>query len=225
VESNVGNGRGSTQLFVVFRAAIFGPTRSPHFQEGSASGRPILINQQVVWNLPLRWKYALTRAHTVTLIAFPQSMTKSRLPDEKKSLQINFDTLQFITASTLAKFSSQDAQAFLVELLENVVDGLYHNYGDSPSIVSDIMDVLFDVLGTVGDPPSVVRAKALVNRHLIRQLRCEGALRARHQVIFLISPIVWNASYADCFFPSASGYPALEFLELSSAMETLKPSL
>jgi hypothetical protein len=150
------------------------------------------------YGIPLRWKYALTRAHTVTLIAFLRSMTKSRLPDESNSLQMNLDTLQFIMPSTLSRFSSPDVQALLVELLETVVDGLYHNYGDSPSIVPDIIDVLFDVLGTVGDAPSSVHAKALVSRHLIRQPWCEGALRARRQVIFLISPIV--CMLADVFF-------------------------
>jgi hypothetical protein len=125
-------------------------------------------------------KFALTRGRTIILIAFLQSIVMSPLLEN--GLDITLETLQFITKSLLARFSSRRAQARLVELVGKTVRMLHSAFGGACEIIKDIISVLFDVLATVGNPKSIKDAETLIDEYLELEADCEVAMAALHQV-------------------------------------------
>lgn len=145
-----------------------------------------IIHRQISCDFPLCWKYALTRAHTATLVVFLRAIAKSHFPDGLKSLHMTtLETLRLITTSTLIRHSSQNIQNLLVKLVDNIIEKLHP--GDSSSgDASEMTRVLFGVLGTIGDPQSVKYAREVIDRHLTRSPWCDVAHNTRRQVKFLL---------------------------------------
>lgn len=132
----------------------------------------------------LSGKIVLSQGHTVLLIAFLKVIASSALPED--ALEVTIETLRIITSNLTTRFSSRAAQALLVDLIGMIkcnfaadlagqtipeytlgsrathsdVTNYQGNY--SQNLIVDVMRILFNVLGTIGDPEIINGAKIIV---------------------------------------------------------------
>ena len=114
---------------------------------------------------PRSYKLTLTRGRTVILLAFLQSMVafESVNPDQEL-----LETLHFISKSTLPRFASPTTQRLLVKLSRQFIGNLMvrHFVGQEEFVRGRIIETLFDVLHTVGDPESMVEVRKIIRDYL-----------------------------------------------------------
>lgn len=110
---------------------------------------------------PLYSKYVLTRGRTAILIGFLNSISGTPVPDQEL-----LETLSHITKSTLARFTSQQAQTLLVKLSRGLISSLLVHLHEQPILVRQIIAVLFDVLQTVGSAECIEETKVIMREYL-----------------------------------------------------------
>lgn len=137
-------------------------------------------------------KLALSRGHIVILIAFLQSLTASPLPTTA-AFGFVVETMDFLIHNLHARFSTRDAQSALVdvagECLKHVHSSMTHtnlaysSQSQSHSgYIHNIVDNIFNVLGTIGHPAVIDTAKQLINEYLALGSSCDSAIQALRKV-------------------------------------------
>ena len=117
-------------------------------------------------------KVALSRGHIVVLISLLYYMKTASIPAEE--LEYTLETLQFVAHNLTARFSSGMAQASVVDLAGQYIhlhppthaDNTGSSTTDEPGTGEIIMDIIFDILGTIGDPKVINNVKGILNNYL-----------------------------------------------------------
>jgi hypothetical protein len=153
-------------------------------------------------------------------------LNTSPIPAEE--LEFALETLRFVADNLTARFFIRIAQSLIIELVKQYInlnppvpadeatdevasDGVksYHSSSDEedadvsskPEIICEnILNILFDVLSTIGDPNSIDQAKAILRSHLEIIPNSEAGAKALQKVskcpfIYYISPIFSHRSW------------------------------
>lgn len=130
-----------------------------HLQLRTTTGITIL-------DFPGWGKLILSRSHIVVLVALLQSMVASPLPDE--ALELTLDTFQFLATGLNARFATHGTQNILVDVASKVVHTLRGDLnraisqGIEDPLQGKIIQVLFEMLGTVTVPDAIAVAREII---------------------------------------------------------------
>jgi hypothetical protein len=118
---------------------------------------------------------ALSRGQIAVLISLLYYMKTTATPEDE--LENTLETLRFVAHNLTARFSSRTAQVLVVDLAGQYIQ-LHHpipadnteldgsSSTDEPETTEQIMDIIFNVLGTIGDPNVIDYAKGILKNHL-----------------------------------------------------------
>jgi len=151
---------------------------------------PISIGELSPFAIAL--KIAIHKGHIAILIGFLQS-TATSSQHSLAGLDFILDTLGFLTENLTARFASHRTQATLAEMVGkcttrlrmHIVDNdlsKHPPHTDVARRIHGIVEMLFSVLGTIGDPSVISNAKAICGEYLAIDPACEGAKQALQKV-------------------------------------------
>jgi hypothetical protein len=144
----------------------------------------------------LALRVAIHNGHIAILIGFLQSIVTSSL-SSLAGLDFILETLNFLTENLTVRFASRHTQAVLAEMVGkcttkfrmHIIDeGLPKNSDTGVTErIRCIVDALFGVLGTIGDPDVIPNAKAIINGSLALDPAYGGAEQSLRKVRLCIS--------------------------------------
>lgn len=138
----------------------------------------------------LALKITLNRGHIAVLISFIYFIASSPLPT-LAGIDLILETLHFLTQNLTARFASRRTQIMLTSIAGKCTTKLHTDLGKlGVSNSSDrergrsIINLLFSVMASVGDPDVVINTKAIV-RDYLRQCdsTCVGAIETLRKVL------------------------------------------
>lgn len=141
-------------------------------------------------------RIAIHRGHLVILVGFLQSIATSSLPS-LAGLDFILETLNFLTENLVARLASHHIQAVLAEMVGKcarmycmlVTDEGLLKFSDKEVTrrIRSIVDALFGVLSTIGDPDVISYTKAIITEYLAHDPTCGGAEQTLRKVRACIS--------------------------------------